>query len=317
MTKTRVGRLARASGRWLRGHWIDVLLPPAAFLIAAGLYRQFSPPALHADIQTQQHIDAASAARQRGDTETAIRELTTAAEVAPDNYPMLFTVAIQLDKAGQHERAALLVERALKLPAGSTDAQLHTNYINLLRAWDRAGRYDQIQRILNENVLRRWPDSPQANYWEGIALMRTERAGDDSIDRAAGRFRRALDVDPTYLDARYQYAVALSRLGRLDEAAEAYRAVLATAPQFPGTHHGLAQVLRRQGRAKAADAVLAEFGQLEAAQRRMRYLETQRSLRQITGDQLRELADLYQRAGRTADAETARTAASTAVAARP
>lgn len=305
---------ARAGWQWLRGHWVDVLLPPAAFLLAAGVYREFRPPDAVRYQQTQQHYDAGVGAQRAGDTQRAIDELLRAADVVPDSYSLLFAVAIQLDNVGQHARAALLVERALKIDTSTTEEHLHDQYINLLRAWDRIGRYDDLERVLHGVVLKRWPDSPRAAYWDGIVRLRKETSGGDTLGEALASFERALRLDPTNVDARYQYALLLSRLGRWQESEREYRHVLAVAPQFAGTHHGLAQVLRHQGKVDTADEVLAEFARRETAERRVRFLETQSRLGKITRAELLELAQLYEQLDRTRDAATARDAAVAAAA---
>jgi len=65
----------------------------------------------------------------------------------------------------------------------------------------------------------------EAHFARGVVLAKAER-----LDDALPEYEAALKMNPKMLDARLNQAGTLRRLGRLDEAADAYRAWLADAP---------------------------------------------------------------------------------------
>ncbi|WP_207436484.1 tetratricopeptide repeat protein, partial [Sabulibacter ruber] len=64
------------------------------------------------------------------------------------------------------------------------------------------------------------------------------------LEEAEAAFATSLELEPGYLDARYNLAELLSTRGALEEAAEAFRAVLTAAPRFIPAHVGLAHALQ-------------------------------------------------------------------------
>ncbi|MDX1426020.1 MAG: tetratricopeptide repeat protein, partial [Kiloniellales bacterium] len=65
---------------------------------------------------------------------------------------------------------------------------------------------------------------------------------------------------PDLLDARFALAMALKGLGRLDEAAEAYRQVIAQQPGHRAAMTWLARILLRRGRHEEGLAWLTRAG---------------------------------------------------------
>lgn len=84
--------------------------------------------------------------------------------------------------------------------------------------------------------------------------VRESRRG--SPEAAIGRFRSAVELDPTLGEAWHGTGAALVRLGRLSEAVEAYRRALDLIPASPVTHYNLGAVYGRMGNDAAA---LQEF----------------------------------------------------------
>jgi predicted Zn-dependent protease len=284
---------------WVRRHWLDLLLPPTAFLLAAAICRQvyWTREGLRYR-ETERHYRAAAVAMQRGQREAALRELLTASRTAPGDPPLNFRVGTALKKLGQPERAAQHFERAVRRmpPNGNS-------YIGLVRTWCEVGRYDEAERVLRQDVLPRWPHSPDALYYEGL-IRRYRQTGTAEIASAARCFQRAWQIDPRHLDARYEYGACQARLGRLDEAERVFREVMKAAPTYPGVYQGLADVLRQQGRRAEAKQVLADLQRLEDRKQRMRYLETRRGLRKAQPGELLELGGLYLAFDRLPAAET-------------
>lgn len=73
-------------------------------------------------------------------------------------------------------------------------------------------------------------------------------AGYGRLDEAIELWRKVVALDPKYLAARLKLGEALLKTNRLDEAQEAYAAALQLAPQDPYALLGLAQVALQSGR---------------------------------------------------------------------
>ena len=85
------------------------------------------------------------------------------------------------------------------------------------------------------------------------AAFRLAAAGRDA--EAVTAFRKILDVYPLLLDARYELGQALARLGRLEEAYDAFRAALRASPSLAGPISlALGRVCLKLGRHDEADA---------------------------------------------------------------
>ncbi len=98
--------------------------------------------------------------------------------------------------------------------------------------------------------------------------LRGHRQGEDLYQRGlqatdAGRwqeasdlFRRALELSPQRLDARYNLGLALLRAGEVEEATGVLEAVAAARPEDPDSRYAFGTVLRRR---RAWDRAMAEF----------------------------------------------------------
>jgi tetratricopeptide (TPR) repeat protein len=269
-------------------HWLDLLLPPTVFLLAAAICRQvyWTREGLRYR-ETEQHYRAAALAMQQGQREAALRELLVASRAAPGDPPLNFRIGSALKNLGQPERAAEHFERAVRRMPPNCSSSL-----GLVRTWCEVGRYDEAERVLRQDVLPRWPHSPDALYYEGL-IRRYRQPGSQGWEAAARCFQRAWQLDPKHLDARYEYGVCQARMGKHDEAERAFREVLKSAPTYPGVYQGLADVLRQQGRRAEAKRLLTDLQRLDDRRQRMRYLETRRGLRKAQPGELLELGGLY------------------------
>jgi tetratricopeptide (TPR) repeat protein len=273
---------------WVRRHPVDLLLPPAAFLLAAGVawQVQWTRHGLRY-ARTEERFQAALQARQKGNRDTAVKELLAAAAAAPDDAQILLRLAVGLQSVGQPARAAPLIERAVRLKPPKLDT-----YAGLVRTYCDLGQYQDAERVLRQDVFPRWPASAEAAYYAGLIHLYREK-GDSGPRQAANSFERCLRRNPRHVDARYRYALCLSRLGRPVEAERAFKEVLRIAPTHAGSYQGLAGVLLKHGRVAEAKQALAEFKRLDDSGRRVGYLETRRALKQARTQEMLELGQLY------------------------
>jgi tetratricopeptide (TPR) repeat protein len=112
-----------------------------------------------------------------------------------------------------------------------------------------------------------WHDS--RTFWTYVAgkdstsavaqtALGTLALGDQHVDDAIARYRRAIALDSTYFEAHDNLGVALSRQGRFAEAIEHFRRALALAPSKRETHNNLGVAAARLGR---YDEALAEYAE--------------------------------------------------------
>jgi tetratricopeptide (TPR) repeat protein len=308
MSKIQKGRVLNAgslpiafgnSCDWVRHHWLDLLLPPMAFLLAAAVYQQlyYTRVGWRTD-KAARHYEAALQAAKNEDNSTALRELLAASDLAPDDAAFHLGLSTGFHALGQKTRAARHLECGVRMQPPKLEA-----YLGVLRAYTDASLYADAERMLRQDLVSRWPNSAETVYYEGlIALYRD--TGREGLQRAASSLERCLRLDPKHADGRYQYAVCLTRLGKPAEAERALKQVLKLSPSHRGASHKLAGVLRQQGKSVESRQVLEAFSRRDAAARRLRYLETQRGLKQITPAGLLELAGLYLDFDRPADTET-------------
>lgn len=99
------------------------------------------------------------------------------------------------------------------------------------------------------------PDDPGPVNNLGTHLLRSGSPKD-----ALAAFEKAIRIDPTRAEARYNRALALQRLGRRPEAIEAYRALLADTPGHALAQNNLGVLLLESGdRAAAQEAFERAF----------------------------------------------------------
>ena len=99
--------------------------------------------------------------------------------------------------------------------------------------WDRlfGGRSENAQ------------DRQRLDYLSEALVL--ERQGD--FDAAVTSYRLALRERPDDLKVLQNLAIALSRIGRVEEAIRAYRKALEIDPALSGAHYGLAFLLIKRG----------------------------------------------------------------------
>ncbi|HKG14891.1 MAG TPA: tetratricopeptide repeat protein, partial [Pyrinomonadaceae bacterium] len=170
--------------------------------------------------------------------------------------------------------------------AASLDPKLSQAHSLLAVAYDRKGLHgraeDSYKRAVNVN-----DDDPQSlnNLGYSLYLNGNYRAAVDKLKRAA----RLAPADSRILN---NLALAQVRLGKYDDA---YRNFARAGGEFNG-HSNLAALLVRMGREDRA----------------VEHLEAARRLQPGSQNVLRQLADLYERAGRKDKADDARVALETA-----
>lgn len=122
--------------------------------------------------------------------------------------------------------------------------------------WSLANIYAQLGNASEEVACRQQaltlnPDwaTPQHYLSMGNVLM-----AQNQLDEASTFYRRALQVQPKFLEAQYNLAVVLSKQGYVAEAIAAFQTALTYAPNHSESHFGLGKTLEQQGQWREAIA---------------------------------------------------------------
>jgi tetratricopeptide (TPR) repeat protein len=135
-----------------------------------------------------------------------------------------------------------------ELPAeAAEEAQVRLAELQIKRRkYGRARRHLAI-------ALRFQPDSARYHYLMAGAL----RAGDrGNLEKAAGYYRRSLELDPENVKCRAEFGLAAVRLGQTEEGLASLRQAVERAPDDADVVGKLAKGLRLAGRSDEARAAL-------------------------------------------------------------
>ncbi len=208
--------------------------------------------------RAREAYDRARELEKRGDEGAALALLWTASGLAPHDAEIQVRLAGALERVGALDAAIDAWRAALGARPGDRTAAR-----GLVLALVAAGRGPEAVRLARTGADSR-PGDADALFLLGLAQS------EQDVEAARENFTRALARAPRHTLARYNLALVLKRLDRLDEAIAELRRVIAVDPR-PEAHHALAQALwHRGGDAGAVDALQAaitmEPGHAEAHQ---------------------------------------------------
>jgi Flp pilus assembly protein TadD len=141
-------------------------------------------------------------------------------------------------------------------------------YINLgILLLERPQPRAEEARVYLAKAVQLEPANAEAHVNLGAALHKLGR-----LDDAANAYREALRLRPDDAGANNNLGATLEELGRLDEAAAAYRQSLRRAPESGATHSNLGRTLLAMGRPDEAVAELKEARRLDPSLGATHYL---------------------------------------------
>lgn len=141
------------------------------------------------------------------DYSKALENLEVAVSASPNNIQVRFFLGTVLEALGQAEKALPHYQEIVHLDERSFYGQVGLGALLL-----KQGKLDEAIQALKQAVSIR-PDSFEANWALGRAYILQE-----DFAEAEAVLQNAVNLQPTRTDARYQWAIALRRNGRLDEA---------------------------------------------------------------------------------------------------
>lgn len=198
--------------------------------------------------------DAARRALARGDFDATFDHAEALLAAEPDNAEAHFLLGIAESSTGGVSAGIAALERAVALdPQGEYRAHLAKLYTLVRREGEAAATLKDAEQALPVDALSR--DTIGCVY---------ARLGNHAA--ALGHFDAAVALDPGNTEFRYNQAVTLNFLGRVDHAEAALEALLALDPAAARAHHLLAS-LRKQTREANH---IARLGQIRAGARESR-----------------------------------------------
>jgi tetratricopeptide (TPR) repeat protein/SAM-dependent methyltransferase len=162
-----------------------------------------------------------------------------------DQVEQVFTRAVELHQRGQLAQAEGLYRQILQ------SVPHHLDCLNLLGVVAiQSGRNGLAVEVIGKAIAL---NDKIADFHNNIGEA-FRRLGE--FDRAAGHFTRAVDLEPTFIEAQQNLGDVFAAQGKLDQAAAIYARILSAKPDSAAAHGRLGEVLRRQGRLEEAVAHL-------------------------------------------------------------
>jgi tetratricopeptide (TPR) repeat protein/glycosyltransferase involved in cell wall biosynthesis len=207
------------------------------------------------------HTGYQDPALQRRKTERNLRLLHLEYGEQPDDPFTLFNLGWGLHELGQPDKAIPLLRRSLER-CGPGDSIVRKLFVLLSHAHRRLGQMREALAVCRAGRAR-CPDDAELLFVEGVLLLETgDPAGAEVCLRQLlairpGAHFASLDAGLRGGKARHHLALACRGQGRLAEAEEHWRAVVAEQPSFTPSWLGLGEIYLAQGRWAEFDAALA------------------------------------------------------------
>lgn len=214
----------------------------------AGRFREADDPwmdELHARCHEPKrlcHLGVIAYQTKRGDLGRASFERAIAlAPGDPLAYQLLGDLLLQQGAAGE---ARDLLARGIAL--AQTVAPTPAHYLKLSEAGQKLGRGDEARQVLRDGLVRH-PDSAELHH----GLGNLHRAEGNAAEALAA-YRRALELDPSFVEADFALALTLLESGGTEEAVQALQHALTMQPTFPKALLLLARLEMEAGRTEDA-----------------------------------------------------------------
>jgi capsular polysaccharide transport system permease protein len=183
-----------------------------------------------------------------GQSAEATNYLMRAAAVDPGNADALRHLSAAIFAAGQSEQAVEFALQAVALAPADRLNALHATELLL-----RTNRFDEAAAIILDVVQTHKEDAVALRLLSATQMLR------GLIEEALDAIDRALALSPETAEYHLHRANLLYRLGRLDEAAEAFRRAAAIDPSDPSAKRSLLTAYFDSGRFIEALAIGGEL----------------------------------------------------------
>ncbi len=191
----------------------------------------------------------------------ALRALDRGVEKLPASARLFETRGFVQAKLDYTREAIRSYARALELDPGSAKARLGLGVSQRL-----AGNTRQAGETF-ERGIRQFPLNASFYQEYGLLLARAGDSGDEAArTRSAALLRKALDLDASLVEPRYQLGQLALAQGNPEEAAGHFESAVQLAPRQSKLRYGLVRAYRRLGRQQQAREQAGKYRQLKAAE---------------------------------------------------
>ena len=161
----------------------------------------------------------------QADVMEALAAGSKAMDLAPRDPEVLANVGLVYFNSGQYESAVAALKRAVQIAPFNLVAW---GYLGLAYAWTGDEAEVAEGRKILDRLLRTAPDHPSVPYWRYFITAALTRQG--RMAEAAEAARESTAEQPHFYIARIAYANALGALGQIDRARAEIERVLAINP---------------------------------------------------------------------------------------
>jgi tetratricopeptide (TPR) repeat protein len=194
---------------------------------------------------------------QKADT-AALQAATEGVQAFPASYELVSSKAALEMKLQYFNAAVASYEKAAKLKPESPETKR-----DLATAQWRAGMREQSVSTFEAAILQ-FPRSAQLYQFYGTLLL--EDGSPASRSKAVGLFEKAIALDDSSIEARYQLANIELDDGKPEQALPHLERAIKTDPKDSRLHYTMSRVYRRLGRSSDADREMEIYQKLKAAE---------------------------------------------------
>ncbi|KAJ8598503.1 hypothetical protein CTAYLR_001371 [Chrysophaeum taylorii] len=158
-------------------------------------------------------------------------------------------------------------EEAIRIKPDLPEARINAGNLlaGLGRTDEAEAMYAAALECADHPVIR-----AQASSNLGLSLHKRSKVGLGMLEEAEAHLKRAIELAPDFVDARFNYATLLQDLGRVDEAERTYEKVLELAPEHENARLNLANVYFGRGETSRAATLQATLANDEAVSAKTR-----------------------------------------------
>ena len=167
---------------------------------------------------------------REGDTTSALRELLEAEKLNPNDPQVCNVLGLIYLKKKDYEKAISYFNTALEVKPDFSEVRNNLGALYLeLRQWDNA--IFEFKRALSDDLYRT-PERAYSNI--GWAYY---KKGD--IGKAIDNYKKALDISPDFVLARYNLGISYLSINKVDKAINALKMAIKQNPDYFDAHYQL------------------------------------------------------------------------------
>ena len=197
-----------------------------AFALAGGMLLSCSAPTADMKREASARMQMGVTYLEQRNLPAAMRELTKASKLDPENPEIDMTLGLAYQKRGDLEKAEEYLRSAVRKKPDYAEA--HNNLGNLLGL---QGKSEEAIREYEKAVANVLYPTPEYGYYN----MGREYARLKDLPRADGMYQRAIALNPSFAEAYRGLAMVQSEKGEWKEAARTLERLVDVAPSHaPG-----------------------------------------------------------------------------------